>query len=103
MTDHDSHRLRNRASLLKALAHPSRLLIIEMLEAQTRTVGELRDAIGSDLTTVSKHLAVLKRVGLVLDHKEGTYSHYRLTCSCVSHLIDCLEAGSQLGDDAGQH
>ena len=63
MTDSDMHRLDRRASLLKSLAHPSRLLIIEMLERSPRCVGELTEAIGSDITTVSKHLAVLKRAG----------------------------------------
>ena len=75
------------------MAHPSRLLIIEMLEQAPRCVGELTEAIGADITTVSKHLAVMKRVGLVCDEKHGTYSEYRLLCSCVTHLIDCVEAG----------
>ena len=48
---------------------------------------------GADITTVSKHLAVLKRAGLVRDEKRGTYSEYSLLCDCVSHLVDCVEAG----------
>jgi len=90
-------RLERRASLLKSLAHPARLLIIEMLEASPRCAGELTEAIGSDKTTVSKHLAVLKRAGLVKDHKRGTYSEYSLVCGCVTHFIDCIESGAGKG------
>ena len=84
--------------MLKSLAHPSRLLIIEMLEEAPRCVGELTEAIGADITTVSKHLAVLKRAGLVRDEKHGTYSEYALVCDCVSHMIDCLDGGMGSGD-----
>ncbi len=95
MTSKDKRRLDRRASLLKSLAHPSRLLIIEMLEERPRCVGELTEAIGADITTVSKHLSVLKRAGLVKDTKHGTYSEYELVCGCVSHFIDCIESGSE--------
>jgi ArsR family transcriptional regulator, arsenate/arsenite/antimonite-responsive transcriptional repressor len=98
MTDSDMRRLDRRASLLKSLAHPSRLLIIELLEKGPRCVGELTEAIGADITTVSKHLAVLKRAGLVKDTKHGTYSEYALVCGCVSHFIECLETGAEKGE-----
>ena len=93
MLKKDKTRLEARAAILRSLAHPSRLLIIEMLERSPRFVGELRDAIGADITTVSKHLAVLKKAGLVRDKKRGTYSEYELVCGCVSHFIDCIEQG----------
>ena len=93
MTEVDKQRLTRRAAILKSLAHPSRLLIIEMLEEAPRCVGELTEAIGADITTVSKHLSVMKRAGLVRDEKHGTYSEYLLVCGCVTHLIDCIERG----------
>lgn len=95
MTEIDRQRLEKRAKILKSLAHPSRLLIIEMLEKKPCCVGELTEAIGSDITTVSKHLSVMKRVGLVRDQKHGTYSEYSLVCDCVTHMVDCLEAGME--------
>lgn len=93
MTESDRQRLTRRADILKSLAHPSRLLIIEMLENSPRCVGELTEAVGADITTVSKHLAVMKRVGLVRTVKQGTYSQYSIVCDCVTHLIDCIEVG----------
>jgi ArsR family transcriptional regulator len=98
MTVSDMRRLERRASLLRSLAHPARLLIIEMLEASPRCAGELTEAIGSDKTTVSKHLAVLKRAGLVTDQKRGTYSEYSLVCGCVTHFIECIETGAEKGE-----
>jgi len=93
MTEFDRRRLARRAAILKSLAHPSRLLIIEMLEKTPRCVGELTEAIGADITTVSKHLSVLKRAGLVRDEKHGTYNQYTLVCDCVTHMVDCIEEG----------
>ena len=93
MTGKDRLRLARRAAILKSLAHPSRLLIIEMLEAAPRCVGELTAAVGADITTVSKHLAVLKKAGLVRGERRGTYSEYSLVCGCVTHMIDCIEEG----------
>ncbi|HOZ72110.1 MAG TPA: metalloregulator ArsR/SmtB family transcription factor [Spirochaetales bacterium] len=91
MTEGDKARLTRRATILKSLAHPSRLLIIEMLEQAPRCVGELTEAVEADITTVSKHLALLRRTGLVRAEKRGTYSEYSLACDCISHLIDCIE------------
>jgi DNA-binding transcriptional ArsR family regulator len=97
VTDDDRQRLERRALILKSFAHPSRLLIIEMLEKGPLCVGELTEAIGADITTVSKHLSVLKRAGLVKDVKHGTFSEYSLICGCVSHFIDCIESGMAEG------
>jgi ArsR family transcriptional regulator len=93
MTQVDRDRLTRRASILKTLAHPSRLLIIELLERAPRCVGELTEAVGADISTVSKHLALLKKTGLVRDERRGTYAEYRLRCDCITHFIDCLEGG----------
>jgi ArsR family transcriptional regulator len=68
---------------------------MEMLETSPRCVGELTEAIGADITTVSKHLSVMKRAGLVRDEKRGTYSYYSLACDCVTQLLDCVERGME--------
>jgi len=58
-----------RAKIIKAMAHPSRLLIIEELSKRECCVTELTEMIGADTSTVSKHLSVLKNAGLVTDEK----------------------------------
>lgn len=61
------------AKIIKAMAHPSRLLIIEELQKQERCVNELTEMVGADTSTVSKHLSVLKNAGLVSDEKKGKF------------------------------
>jgi ArsR family transcriptional regulator len=80
-----------RANIIKALAHPSRLYIVDMLNKEPRTVGELTDMIGADTSTVSKHLSVLKNAGLVEDAKRGTSVIYSLKCPCILDFISCVE------------
>lgn len=80
-----------RADIIKSLAHPSRLFIIDMLNSRPRTVGELTEMIGSDISTVSKHLSVLKNAGIVDDEKKGTTVFYSLKCPCILEFIGCVE------------
>jgi len=93
MNENDFIRLKRRAVILKSLAHPSRLLILEMLQTGPKCVGELTEAVGADITTVSKHLSVLRGAGLVRDTRRGTFGYYELVCDCVTHFIDCIENG----------
>ena len=85
-------RLKRRAAVIKAMAHPSRLAILEALADGERCVCELQKIIGSDMSTVSKHLSVMKAVGLLEDRKEGLWVHYRLRVPCVLRFMDCIEA-----------
>ncbi|MFO7570189.1 MAG: metalloregulator ArsR/SmtB family transcription factor [Smithellaceae bacterium] len=80
-----------RAKIIKAMAHPSRLLIIEELNKGERCVGELTDMIGADTSTVSKHLSVLKNAGLVTDEKRGNSIFYTLRVPCVIQFMGCVE------------
>ncbi|HAN03716.1 MAG TPA: transcriptional regulator [Elusimicrobia bacterium] len=79
-----------QAAVLKALAHPTRLLILNSLKKKETCVCELRDQVGDDISTVSKHLLVLKTAGLVAARREGNWLHYRLTCPCVLDFTRCL-------------
>lgn len=80
-----------RAGIIKAIAHPSRLFIIEELKKRERCVNELTEMIGSDASTVSKHLSVLKHAGLVYDEKRGTSIFYHLRVPCILDFIGCVE------------
>lgn len=81
-----------RANVLKALAHPSRLLMVEALANGPRCVCELRELVGSDISTVSKHLSVLKNGGIVADEKSGTQVYYHLLTPCVLNFFGCIES-----------
>ena len=80
-----------RATILKAMAHPTRLFIIDQLAEGERCVCELTDMIGADKSTVSKHLSVLKSAGLVHDEKRGLQVFYTLRVPCATSLFNCIE------------
>jgi len=81
-----------RAKILKAMAHPSRLLMIEELEKGERCVCELTEMVGADVSTVSKHLSVLKQAGLVIDDKRGNQVFYQLRVPCILNFFGCVES-----------
>lgn len=81
-----------RAEIVKALAHPTRLFLVQELSKGERCVCELHAEIGADLSTVSKHLSVLKKAGIVEDDKRGLQVFYRLRCPCILDFFECVEA-----------
>lgn len=80
-----------RAKIARAMAHPSRLLMLDLLQQREMCVGELTAAVEADQSTVSKHLAILKEVGLVAVRKEGSLSYYRVACGCLGGFFSCIE------------
>lgn len=85
-------RLEARARIVKALAHPSRLFIVEELSKAGRCVNELTEMIGADVSTVSKHLSVLKAAGIIHDRRKGSQVYYSLRVPCIIKFFDCIEA-----------
>ncbi|MBI5524383.1 MAG: winged helix-turn-helix transcriptional regulator [Desulfarculus sp.] len=81
-----------RARILKALAHPTRLFIVEELSRGERPVAELTSLVGLDMSTVSKHLSLLKAVGLIRDERRGVQVFYSLATPCVLNFFGCLES-----------
>jgi ArsR family transcriptional regulator len=83
--------LEAKARVLKALGHPTRLLIAEELGRGERCVCEFVDMAGVDYSTVSRHLGVMKEAGLVEDEKRGKQVFYRLRVPCVLNFMECVE------------
>lgn len=81
-----------KTKVLKALAHPARLWMVERLEGGERCVCELVDGLGLDFSTVSKHLLVLKNAGVVTDDKRGKQVFYSLKVPCVLKFMHCVAA-----------
>lgn len=81
-----------RAQIIKALGHPSRLMMVDSLTEGEMCVCDLRDIVGSDMSTVSKHLSVLKAAGIVVDRKQGLQVFYRLRVPCITQFFGCVEA-----------
>lgn len=80
-----------RAAILKALAHPTRLFLVDELSKGERCVCELTALVGADISTVSKHLSVLKNAGILHDEKRGLQVYYRLKIPCVLNFFSCCE------------
>lgn len=84
------------AGLLKACADPTRLRLLNLLAREGEVcVCHLVDVLGTNQPKVSRHLAYLKRAGLVTDRKDGLWVHYRLSEALGEHasrLVACLNA-----------
>ncbi len=83
---------KNQARIIKALAHPTRLFIVDELSRGERCVCELKDMIGVEMPTVSRHLSVLRNAGILADDKRGLQVFYRLRVPCVLNFFKCVEA-----------
>lgn len=83
--------LESRAKIFKALGHPSRLKMVEALFGGERCVCELQAMVGSDISTVSKHLNVLKEAGILQDERRGTNIYYSLRMKCVASFLGCVD------------
>ena len=76
-----------KAELFKALAHPARIRILEVLGEGERAVGEMQPEVGIELSHLSQQLAVLRRAGLVSARKEGTSVIYAIKDPQVTTLL----------------
>lgn len=87
-----------KAKVIKALAHPTRLFIVDELSRHgEKCVCQLTEMIGADMSTVSRHLGVLKAAGLVEDEKQGAQVLYRVRVSQTLRFLGCIEALAQAG------
>jgi ArsR family transcriptional regulator len=80
-----------KAKILKALAHPTRLYMVEELAEGEKCVCEFVNETGLDFSTVSKHLSLLKDAGIVRDDKRGQKVFYSLKVPCITNFLGCIE------------
>jgi ArsR family transcriptional regulator len=84
-----------RSEVFKALGHPARLAMIAALGDGERCVCELQELVGSDMSTVSKHLTILRSAGLVSSDKRGKQVFYSLKMPCTLGFIKCVDNALQ--------
>ncbi len=80
-----------RAKVIKALGHPTRIFMVQILAKESLSVNELTQAVGADVSTVSKHLSVLKQAGILYNQKDGNKVLYTLICPCIMDFIHCID------------
>ena len=78
-----------QARIFKALGHPSRLLMVDALRDGEKCVCDLQTLVGDDMSTVSKHLSVLREAGVVSSEKRGPNIYYRLALCCLETFLSC--------------
>ncbi len=79
------------ANMLKAIAHPTRISILNFLEdGKKLTVSEIRDLLQIEQSTTSHHLGILKDKGVLLSKREGKNTYYSLRNVNLSSLVECV-------------
>jgi DNA-binding transcriptional ArsR family regulator len=76
-----------KADFFRALGHPARVRILELISEEERAVGELQAELGLDSSGTSQHLAALRRQGLVETRRQGTTIFYKLKDPRVAQLL----------------
>ncbi|MCK5781652.1 MAG: winged helix-turn-helix transcriptional regulator [Flavobacteriales bacterium] len=87
----DAEELQERAEMLKAMAHPTRIAMIEMLyHDKEMTVTEIHSSLDIEQAVASNHLGILKNKNIVKCHREGKKMFYSLKMQNVHSVIQCM-------------
>lgn len=78
---------KRKSNLFKALGHPSRVRILELLGTEERLVSELIDALALEQSNVSQHLAILRRENVIESRKYGLQVMYRIKHPEVLNIL----------------
>ena len=86
---HNKQYIAEQAKIFKALGHPTRLLMVDALRDGEKCVCELQSLVGDDMSTISRHLAVLREAGIISSDKRGTNIYYTLSLCCLETFLGC--------------
>ncbi|HLF99766.1 MAG TPA: metalloregulator ArsR/SmtB family transcription factor [Acidimicrobiia bacterium] len=81
-----------KAELFRALAHPARIRVLEVLAEGERSVSEIQPLVGIEPSHLSQQLGVLRRAGLVITRKDGAHVHYSLADPQLAKLLAVAKA-----------
>lgn len=85
-------KLENASEMLKAIAHPMRIAIVDMLsEDKTLTVTEIHEALNIEQAVASHHLSILKNKGVLISVRNGKNSNYKLKHPRLAQIISCID------------
>jgi len=83
--------IQQKSEIFKALGHPTRLQIVEKLADGEQCVCHLLEMFNVEMSTLSRHLSVLKNADIVIDERRGKNIFYSLRCLCILDTIECME------------
>lgn len=78
------------ADVLKAVGHPARLRIVEMLEGGQKCVGAISEKLGIKQSITSQHLNMMRDKGVLACEREGAKVYYRIANENVIKLLHCM-------------
>ena len=85
-------KLERMAHVLKAISHPVRLKIVELLESNTQlSVAEILRQTGIEQSLLSHHLTKMKDKGVLISFREGRNIYYTLAVEEIAKIFDCME------------
>lgn len=85
-------KLENASEMLKAIAHPMRIAIVEMLSGdKSLTVTEIHEALSIEQAVASHHLSIMKNKGVLISERNGKNSYYKLKHPRLSQIVSCID------------
>jgi DNA-binding transcriptional ArsR family regulator len=89
--DLDANQLDRAASMLKAIAHPMRIAILNHLEdGKKLTVTQIHNLLNIEQSTTSHHLGILKDKGVLASQRDGKNTFYFLKHDSLRNIVDCV-------------
>ncbi len=83
--------LEKAADLLRGIAHPTRLSIVQGLQdMEQRSVGQLAEYLGVEMSLLSHHLGQMRMLGLLKTNRKGKYVYYQIAEPQLLKMLDCL-------------
>jgi len=79
-----------QAQVLKAMAHPLRIAILDFLRDKKQCVCDIAEHVSSEHSNVSRHLSVMTKAGILEPRKEGLKVFYQLKAPCVLDFLSCV-------------
>ena len=89
----ESEKLLNAISMLKVIAHPVRLGIVDVLtDTESMTVLEIQEALGLEQAIASQHITLMEDKGVLKSEKVGRNKFVSLRFPHMKHIVECLES-----------
>jgi ArsR family transcriptional regulator len=79
-----------QAEILKAMAHPLRIAVLDFLRDQEQCVCDIAKHVDSERSNVSRHLSLMVKAGILESRKEGLKVFYQLKAPCVLDFLSCV-------------
>jgi DNA-binding transcriptional ArsR family regulator len=92
MSDASTRRYEARTRIIRAMASPTRLMLVaELTQNDERCVCELAALVEADISTVSRHLLILRQAGIIDEERRGKMTYYHIRNPVVQRFFDFAE------------